>query len=173
MRGCAAVGNLVLLTPAYTALQTRISIVLQSVTAFITSPLRTHRGVIPQKIAKLNSCFCEQQQGPLKGLGRLLASLAGTVVHRGWPVGQISCPRRDCYTTAPYVFCTYHVCVCLSATFRALELCLRGSVAGVDVSAGWAGLAGVLGWYSHELPSIPSGLVLELLADGTPALRQD
>ena len=47
-----------------------------------------------QKIAELNSRFCEQQQRPLKGLGTLLASLTGTVVHRGWPVGQISYPRH-------------------------------------------------------------------------------
>ena len=52
MRGVAAVGNLVLLTPAYTALQTRISIVLQSVTVSITSPLRVHRGVIPARRRK-------------------------------------------------------------------------------------------------------------------------
>ena len=45
-------GNLVLLTPAYTAFQARIAIVLQSVTTFITSPLRTHRGVIPARRRK-------------------------------------------------------------------------------------------------------------------------
>ena len=54
-----------------------------------------------------------------------------------------------------------------------MELCLCGPVAGVDVSAGWAGLARVLGWYSHELSSVPAGLVLQLLADGTPPLGQD
>ena len=52
MRGVAAVGNLVLLTPAYTALQARISIVLQSVATFTTSPVRTHRGVIPARRRK-------------------------------------------------------------------------------------------------------------------------
>ena len=41
---------------------------------------------------------------------------------------------------------------------QAMELWC-GPVAGVDVSAGWAGLARVLGWYSHEK------LVLQLLAD--------
>ena len=34
----------------------------------------------PKKIAKLNSCFYEQQQEPLKVLGTLLGSLAGTAV---------------------------------------------------------------------------------------------
>ena len=109
-----------------------------------------------QKIAELNSRFCEQQQGPLKGLGVLLTSLAGTAVHRGWPTGQISCPRHGLYSTAPYVFSTYHVRVRVGAAPCALELRLRKPVAGVDFSAGWAGLARVLGRYSDELPSIPS-----------------
>ena len=124
-------------------------------------------GLIIQKIARLGSLFCEQQHRPLKGLGALLASLAGTVVHRGWPIGQISYPRRSFYTTAPYVLCTYYVRVRVGAALQAMELCLSGPVAGVDVSAGWAGLARVLGWYSHELSSVPAGLVLQLLADGS------
>ena len=86
----------------------------------------------------LNSCFCEQQQGPLKSPGTLLGSLAGTAVHRGQPVGWISCPRYGGYTTAPYVFPTYHVCIRRCATPHALEVCLGEPVAGVDVSAGWA-----------------------------------
>ena len=36
-----------------------------------------------QKIARLGSRFCEQQQGPLQGLGTLLTSLAGTAVSPG------------------------------------------------------------------------------------------
>ena len=126
-----------------------------------------------QKIANLVSRSREQQQGPLNGPGALLGSLAGTAVHRGWPAGQISYPRHGGYTTAPYVFSTYHVCVRVGAALQAMELCLRGPVAGVAVSAGWAGLARVLGWYSHEPSSKPVGLVLELLADGSPALGQN
>ena len=126
-----------------------------------------------QKIAKLGSRSREQQQGPLKGPGVLLGSFAGTAVHRGWPAGQISYPCHGGYTTAGYVFSTYHVCVRVGTALQAMELCLRGPVAGVDVSAGWAGLARVLGWYSHELSFIPVGLVLDLLADGSPALGQN
>ena len=80
-----------------------------------------------QKIAKLGSRSREQQQGPLKGPGALLGSLAGTAVHRGWPAGQISYPRHGGYTTARYVFSTYHVCVRVGTALQAMELCLRGS----------------------------------------------
>ena len=86
-----------------------------------------------QKIAKLNSCFSEQQHRPLKGLGALLGSLAGTVVHRGWPIGQISYSCHDGYTMAPYVLCTYHVRVRVGAAPCALELRLRKPVVGVDM----------------------------------------
>ena len=74
---------------------------------------------------------------------------------------------------APYVFCTNYVRIRLGATSHALELCLRGPATGVNVSTGWAGLAGVLGRYSHELSDVPARFVLELLADGCSALRQD
>ena len=126
-----------------------------------------------QKIARLGSRFCEQQQGPLKGPGTLLFAHWATAVHRGQPVGWISYPRHGGHTTAPYVLCTYHVCVLVGAALQAMELCLCGPVAGVNVSASWTSLAGVLGWHSYELPAVPTGLVLQLLADGSPALGQD
>ena len=69
------------------------------------------------------------------------------------------------YTTAPYVLCTYYVPVRVGAALQAMELCLRVPVAGVYVSAGWAGLVRVLGWYSCELSSIPAGLVFQFLAE--------
>ena len=81
----------------------------------------------------LGSRFCEQQQGPLKGPGTLLTSLAGTAVHRVWPAGQIVCLGCGGYTTAPYVFSTNHVGIGLGAALRALEVCLCLPVAGVDV----------------------------------------
>ena len=98
-----------------------------------------------QKIAKLGSRFCEQQQGPLKGPYALLLAHWATVVHRGWPADRISYPRHGGYTTAPYVFCTDHVRISLGATSHALELCLSGPATGVNVSASWTSLARVLG----------------------------
>ena len=100
----------------------------------------------------------------------LLTSLAGRAVHRGWPTGQISCPRCGLYSTAPYVFSTYHVCVRVGAALQAMELCLRGPVAGVNVSASWTSLARVSRWHSDALSSIPSGVVVQLLADGGPSV---
>ena len=77
-----------------------------------------------QKIARLGSRFCEQQQGPLKGPGTLLFAHWATAVHRGQPVGWISYPRHGGYTTAPYVLCTYYVCIGLGAAPDALEVSL-------------------------------------------------
>ena len=88
-------------------------------------------------------------------------------------MGQISCPCHGVYTTAPYILCTDYVCVRLGVTSHALKVCLCESATGVDVSAGWARLARVSRWHSDALSSIPSGLVLQLLADGSPALGQD
>ena len=54
-----------------------------------------------QKIAELNSRFCEQQPGPVSGLGGLLESLAGTAVgfrflfYGRWADGKrwLGCPN--------------------------------------------------------------------------------
>ena len=77
-----------------------------------------------QKIARLGSRFCEQQQGPLKGPGTLLFAHWATAVHRGQPVGWISYPRHGGHTTAPYVLCTYYVRIRLGAASHALEVSL-------------------------------------------------